>query len=149
MFAPKTILVPTDFSEFSDKALQQAIDIAKQHNAKIYLFHVIGTIHRQCAIDYCVDSRMVEEFEKNSVDASKEMMQAQIDKFPEAKSVEIITDTRKGTPYQEILEEQVARKVDLVVIASHGRTGLMHYLMGSVAEKVVMGATCSVLLVKS
>lgn len=148
MFAPKTILVPTDFSEFSDKALQQAIDIAKQHRAEIYLFHVIGII-RQCAMDYCVDNRVVEEMEKNTADASKEMMQAQIDKFPEAKSIEIITDIRKGTPYEEILEEQVKRKADLIVIASHGRTGLMHYLMGSVAEKVVVGAKCSVLLVRS
>jgi universal stress protein A len=147
MFSPKMILVPTDFSEYSDKALQQAVDIAKEHNSVIYLFHVVGII-QQCAVDYCLDNQIIEELEKKSIDSSKEMMKTQISKITEAKSSKIITDVKKGTPYEEILKEQAEKKIDLIVIASHGKTGLLHYLMGSVAEKVVKGAKCTVMLVK-
>ena len=148
MFSPKAILVPTDFSDYSDKALRQAADIAKQHKSRIYLFHVVGLI-QQCTIDYCLDSQIVNDLEKKSIDSSKKMMQAQINKVPDAKSVEIITDVRQGTPYEEILKEQVKKKIDLIVIASHGKTGLLHHLMGSVADKVTKGARCPVLLVKA
>ncbi|MCX5807125.1 MAG: universal stress protein [Proteobacteria bacterium] len=148
MFSPKKILVPTDFSKYSDKALQQAADIAKEHNSTIYLFHVIGII-QQCAVDYCLDNQIIEELEKKSIDSSKEMMKEQINKIAEAKSLKIITDVKKGTPYEEILKEQAEKKIDLIVTASHGKTGLMHYLMGSVAEKVVKGAKCTVMLVKA
>jgi universal stress protein A len=147
MFSPKKILVPTDFSDYSDKALQKAIDIAKQHNSTIYLFHVIGIV-QQCAIDYCLDNQVVEELEKRSAHSSTEMMKAQVNKIGDAGSVKIITDVKKGIPYEEILKEQEKRKIDLIVIASHGKTGLLHYLMGSVAEKVVKGAKCTVVLVK-
>lgn len=145
MFSPKTILVPTDFSEYSDVALEYAVDIAKQNNAKIYLLHVIGVI-RQCAADYCFDDETMKELEQKSIDASQEMIQKQMDKF---KGIEIIPDIKKGTPYEEILEEQQGKKMDLIVIASHGRSGLLSHLIGSVAEKVARGAKCPVLLLRS
>lgn len=145
MFSPKTILVPTDFSEYSDVALEYAVDIAKQNNAKIYLLHVIGVI-RQCAADYCFDDETMKELEQKSIDSSKEMIQKQMDKF---KGIEIIPDIKKGTPYEEILIEQEGKKMDLIVIASHGRSGLLSHLIGSVAEKVARGAKCPVLLLRS
>ena len=55
MFSPKKILVPTDFSVYADNALKQAIDVAKQNKAKIYLFHVIDDGFQQCAVDYCLN----------------------------------------------------------------------------------------------
>ena len=72
MFSPKKILVPTDYSEFSDNALKQALDIAKQHKAKIYLFHVVGLI-QQCAVDYCLDNAMLMELDKKSVKSAKDL----------------------------------------------------------------------------
>ena len=147
MFSPKKILVPTDFSAYSDKALGRALDIAKQHGAKIYLMHVVGLVH-QCATDYCMDDAMVTQLDKKSVESAKEMMKEQIKKADNTDGVEIISDVRKGTPYEEILNEEKAKKVDLIVIASHGKTGLLAHLMGSVAEKVARGAKGSVLLVK-
>ncbi|MDD5009570.1 MAG: universal stress protein, partial [Syntrophorhabdaceae bacterium] len=135
MFSPKTILVPTDFSEYSDKALQHATDIARQNNARIYLLHVIG-VTQQCIVDYCIDKQMVDQLEQQSIDSAKEMIRKQLDKLKEAESVEIVPDIRKGTPYEEILKEQEDKKMDLIVIASHGKTGLLSHLIGSVAEKV-------------
>ena len=147
MFSPKNILVPTDFSEYSDKALQQAIDIAKQFKSKIYLLHVVGLVI-QCTVDYCLPPQMVDQVENESISSAKKMISGQLLKFPDSKSIALIADIRKGTPYEEILKEQQEKKIDLIVIASHGKTGLISHLMGSVAEKVVRNAKCPILLVR-
>ncbi len=147
MFAPKNILVPTDFSEYSDKALQMALDIAKQFHSRIHLLHVVGLIN-QCTVDYCLDPQTVELVEKESMANAKQMMGKQLGKFQESKSVEIVADIRQGTPYEEILRDQQEKKTDLIVIASHGQTGLKRHLLGSVAEKIGRQAKCPVLLIK-
>jgi nucleotide-binding universal stress UspA family protein len=149
MFKPKTILVPTDFSSFSDLALSKAADLAAQFSGKIFLLHVIDEHIRGVAVDYCLKEEVILGLEQESIRASKERLQKEVDAVAEAKSVEVIFDILIGNPAELILQEQKERAVDLVVIASHGRTGLMKYLIGSVAEKVVRGATCPVLVVKS
>ncbi|MBP1749449.1 MAG: UspA protein [Deltaproteobacteria bacterium] len=147
MIAPKRILVPTDFSEFSDDALEVAYDIAKQYQAKIYLLHVIETI-QQCAVDYCLEEQTVDELEKQILASSEKMMKEQIEKVVKSKDVEIITDIRKGTAHREILKEEQSRNIDLVVISSHGKTGFLGHLLGSVAEKITREAKCPVVLVR-
>ena len=147
MFSPKSILVPTDFSDYSDKALQNAIDIAKQFKGRIYLLHVVGIVI-QCTVDYCLAPQTVNQVENESVATAKKMLTDQLAKFPDSKLVEIIADIRKGTPYEEILRDQQEKKIDLIVIASHGKTGVLSHLIGSVAEKVVRSAKCPVLLVR-
>ena len=147
MFEPKKILVPTDFSRYSDVALRQAVAIAQQHKSKLYLLHVIGMIH-QCSVDYCIDNATVEALEKKSIKTSKEMMEKQVRRVAKSGDVEIITDVRKGTPYKEILKEQENKKIDLIVIAAHGKTGILGHLMGIVAEKVSKHAKCAVYMVR-
>ena len=147
MFAPKNILVPTDFSEYSDRALQEAIDIANQYHSKIYLLHVAEMVIH-CTVDYCLDPQTVTQVENETIQASKKMMQDQVAKFQKSNAVEIITEIRKGTPYEEILKDQQEKNIDLIVIASHGQTGLMRYLVGSVAEKVLRHSKSPVLLVR-
>jgi len=147
MFAPKKILVPTDFSEYSDAALKYAIDVARQRGAKIYLLHVIGLI-QTCAVDYCFDQPTLDALEKKSASTAEDMMKKQLELFPEAKSVDITTDVRKGVPYEEILNEQKAKDIDLIVMSSHGKTGLLGHVLGSGAEKVMKKAACPVLLIR-
>jgi universal stress protein A len=147
MAAVKKILVPTDFSKFSDSALKQAVEMAKQSKAKIYLFHVIHVI-QQCAVDYCLDNATVEDLERKSMQSSLDMMQKQIRRVVKSSDVDIVSDVRKGTPYPEILKEQEDKKIDLIVIATHGQTGLIGHLLGSVAEKVAKHAKCPVFLVR-
>ncbi|MGA3084546.1 MAG: universal stress protein [Thermodesulfobacteriota bacterium] len=147
MFSPKSILVPTDFSEYSDKALQQAIDIAKQFKGKIYLLHVIGIVIPYM-VDYSIDPRILNQVENASETTSKKMLRDQLAKFPDSKSIEIIDDIRRGVHYMEISNYQQEKKIDLIVISSHGKTGLLSHLIGSVAEKVLRSAKCSVLLVR-
>lgn len=145
MFTPKNILVPTDFSEYSDHALREAVDIAVQNKARINLLHVVDRL-QPCSVDYCIKEEVLLAVEKESIRASQEKMQKEVARIAKDQKLDIAFDVKTGVPYEEILKEQQDKKADLIVIASHGRTGLLHHL-GSVADKVMRGAKCPVLLV--
>ena len=150
MFAPKKILVPTDFSVYADNALKQAIDIAKQNKAKIYLLHVIDDSFQQCAVDYCLNEGTVQSILKDSIKNAKDKLQQEAKKVTDSNSsIEIIYDARRGIPYEEILKDQEEKGIDLIVIASHGKTGILKNLLGGVVDKIIKRAKCQVLLVKS
>ncbi|MBU4583095.1 MAG: universal stress protein, partial [Proteobacteria bacterium] len=145
MFDPKNILVPTDFSEDSDRAFLTALDIAGKGGSRIFLLHVIsGTVQRYVS-DYCIDEGIVERVLSEGVVYSNEKLRETIARFPESRAVKVIPDLRKGQPHEEILKEASERKIDLIVIASHGKAGLRKYFIGSVAEKVMKEAKCPVL----
>jgi universal stress protein A len=147
MFAPKRILVPTDFSDYSDEALKQALELAKQYNSKVYLLHVANPI-TQCVGDYCLDTSTVKQAEDAEILQAKERMQREIQKFSEFRDIEVISDIREGEPVEEILKEQEEKDVDLIVMPSHGKTGLLKRLIGQISEKVTEEAKSSVLLVR-
>ena len=147
MFTPKSILVPTDFSEFSDRAVLQAADIAEQNNAKIFLLHVVDKL-QQCAIDYCIPIETMMKVQSDSEKEAAKKMREEAEKILKTKNIDLVFDVKAGIPYEEILKEQQERKADLIVIASHGRTGLLRTLIGSVAERVMREAKCPVLLVR-
>jgi universal stress protein A len=147
MFQPKRILVPTDFSKYSDKALEKAVAIASEHNSKIYLLHIVDEI-MQCAVDYCLDASLVAQIEKQSITFAEENLKKEAKKISASKDLQIISDVKKGDTYETILKEQKDKGIDLIVIASHGKKGLIKHL-GSVADKVLRGAKCPVLLVKA
>lgn len=147
MFAPKRILVPTDFSDYSDEALKQALELAKQYNAEVYLLHVANPI-TQCAGDYCLDAAAVKKAEDAEILHAKEMMQKELSKFTEFQEIEVISDIREGETVEEILKEQEEKSVDLIVMPSHGKTGFIKRLMGQISERVMEEAKSSVLLVR-
>ena len=147
MFAPKRILVPTDFSDYSDEALKQALELAKQYHSKVYLLNVAYPVS-QCAADYCLDTATVKQAEDSELLKAKEMMQKELKKFPEFREIEVISDIREGEPVEEILKEQEEKGVDLIVMPSHGRTGMLKRLMGQISEKVMEEAKSPVLLVR-
>ena len=74
-------------------------------------------------------------------------MQAQIDKFPDTESIEIIPDIRKAVHYEEILKVQAEREIDLIVIASQDTTKSLPFLKGGMAEKVIKKAKCAVMVI--
>jgi universal stress protein A len=148
MLKPTKILVPTDFSEYSDKALKQAIDIAKQYNAKVYLLHVIHDEVHQCVVDYCISEDQMKQVKDSMAAGARANLEKQVAKFPQAKEVELFQDVKQGIPYEAILKEEKERGIDLIVIASLGRTGIAKYIIGSVARNVLKGAKCPVLLTK-
>ncbi len=148
MFKPKKILVPIDFSEYSAKAAERALNIAKQSDAEVIFFHVVTQDINTCSIDYCLPDDEVNKFDKRIVEGAKDRLQKEPAKFPLAKEVKISTEVVKGIPYEEILKFQTLNEVDLIVIASHGRSGIAKFFLGSVASNVLKEATCEVLLVK-
>ena len=148
MFAPKNILVPTDFSKYADAALKKAVDIAIQHDTNIYLLHVIDEQIQQCAVDYCIDYAVVKQLENDSIKASRDKLKKEADAIIKTKKIKVILDVKNGVPSEVILSEQKAKKIDLIVIASHGKTGFLKKPMGSVADKVVKGSKCPVIVVE-
>lgn len=146
MFQPRKILVPTDFSEDSDLAFRMALSIAVNYQARIFLLHVIS---KQDLADYCLDQNIVDRVLNESIVFSNEKLQEVIDKNQQYRNIKVIPDVRRGQPYEEILNEASERKIDLIVIASHGKTSLQKYFIGSVTEKVMKEAKCPVLLVRS
>ncbi len=149
MFQPRKILVPTDFSEDSDQALRMALSIAVTYQARIFLLHVISTTVQQSLSDYCLDQSILNRVLNESIVFSNEKLKEAIDRIQENGNIKIISNVRKGQPYEEILKEAAERTIDLIVIASHGKTGFQKYFIGSVTEKVMKEAKCPVLLIRS
>lgn len=148
MFAPKNILVPTDFSDYSDKALKQALEIATQYKSKVNLLHVIAPL-APCTVDYCPDDAVLHQAEENMISQASNQMHAEVDKFNEFKGLAYDYDVREGHPSDEILKDQEEKGVDLIVMASHGKTGFIKRMIGTVSEKVAEEARCSVLIVRN
>ncbi|OPY80811.1 MAG: putative universal stress protein [Syntrophorhabdus sp. PtaU1.Bin058] len=148
MLKPTNILVPTDFSEHSDRALEQALDIAGHYNARVYLFHVIHQVIYQCVVDYSLSAEIVEDLKKKAEDAAYDGLKKQLEKFPQSKEVEVRTGIATGIIYDEILREAEEKKIDLIVIASLGQSGIAKYLIGGVTRNVLKGARCPVLLTR-
>ena len=150
MFAPRRILVPTDFSEHSDMALKKALDIAYQYKAKIYLLHVINDRFYDWALQCSGSSgNIIGDLEEKSMENARENLREQMDAFALAGKVEIIPEIKIGCPSQVILSEQEEKEIDLLVIASHKETGMIRRFLGNVAETVVRSATFPALVVNS
>ena len=143
----KTILVPTDFSEYAERAFHWATSIAADWGAKIVLLHVGPTMSHLAFPEsiYLTDLKRMEN--DLLADAENRIQAFAAKKGASAVSVE--TRVVVGEPSREIC--QVAAEVDaeLIVMGSHGRTGLSHILLGSVAERVVRHSSCPVLVVRS
>lgn len=148
MLKPTRILVPTDFSEYSDRALGQALDIAQEYYAKVYLLHVLYEIQDYTGLSFISTEKMFKEFKDNATAWARKCLELQLERFPQARDMEVFTNVRQGIPYEEILKEAKDERIDLIVIASLGKTGVSKYFVGSVARNVLKGAKCPVLLTK-
>lgn len=148
MVTPKKILVPTDFSEYSTKAYTRALDLAKSTGAEIVLFHVVDQDIPACNMEYCLQEEEVEKQEKALLEGAKKRLLKEIETLSSPGEVKISTEIREGIPYEEILKYQDLNNVDLIVIASQGRSAIAKYFLGSVSTNVLKGAKCEVLLVK-
>lgn len=148
MLMPTKILVPTDFSEFSDKALAQAFDIAHEYKAKVHVLHVVHEKIGHSLDDYDLTPQSIRGMEAQMINGAKKKLQKQLDKFPQAKGLDVTVDAVIGNPSEEILRTQSEKGIDLIIISSLGRTGLAKYFIGGVARNVLKGATCPVLLTK-
>jgi nucleotide-binding universal stress UspA family protein len=150
MFTLKKILVPTDFSQSSERALEKALDLAEEYKAKVTLLHVDENV-RQCAADYCLATEEVMSAEEDNARKSRELMEKEARTWVGKTHVEIEFDIKKGKPDQVILEEQERLGSDLIVIGTHGEKGFLkkHHILGSVADKVVHKAKSPVMVIRA
>lgn len=139
-----SILVPIDFSARSKKALAYALPFAKQFGAKLILLHVVEPVVTPdfaTSFPLAIESDKVEAASKGRLE--RIVKQQAID----PKLVEK-TLVRQGSPFREIVDAARTLKSDLIIISTHGYTGLKHALLGSTAERVVRHAPCPVLVVR-
>jgi len=147
MLKPTKILVPTDFSEYSRKALKQGLDIAQQYGAQVYVVHVLHGKNPYDTTDGTIPS-YYKDIEKEMIERARKKLQEEVDTFPHAKDLEVFIEVISGNTSEAILAEERDKGIDLIVIASLGQSGIAKYLIGSVARNVLKGAKCPVLLSK-
>lgn len=138
-------LVPIDFSEYADQALAYAIRLAGTLDARLTLLHAMQPLP-MAGVDMGValPATYLQEVEAE-VQRSMEAALARVTAAGLTGEQVVLY----GVPFQEIVDTAKARQVDLIIMGTHGRTGLLHVLLGSVAEKVVRLAPCSVLVVRT
>lgn len=146
MWPPRKILCPTDFSEGSKTAISQATELAKQFRAAIYLLHAISMQAPPLPTDpgYSFDMLetnkiLDEQARRNLQPAAEQLKNAGIT----TRAIVVIGDAATA-----IVETAEREQVDLIVIATYGKTGWRRLAFGSVTEKVVRLATCPVLTIR-
>jgi nucleotide-binding universal stress UspA family protein len=137
------ILVPTDFSDCSRKALHYATAFAKIFRAEIFLLHVLDMPLAAGEAGMAVE---MAAYQKSIHAAADKGMIAFLKDHPEPPPAE--KEIRAGVPYREIIQTADNQRIDLIVMGTHGRTGLGHFLLGSVTERVVRHARSPVLVVR-
>ena len=139
----KTIVVPIDFSRPSNDALRYAIRLADQFGAVLRLVHVVEPAPFLNDLPNVALIRSDAEIANAAKVKLQAIAQDDIDEL-----IPVYPEVRIGKPYQEIVAAAKVGDADLIVIATHGYTGLKHALLGSTTERVVRHAHCPVLVVR-
>jgi universal stress protein A len=139
----KTIVVPIDFSAESNNALRYASKLAAQFGSTLQLVHVVEPASFVNDLPNVVIMRSDQEIAKEAGIRLQSIVKDEIER-----QISVRSEVRIGKPYQEIVSAAKVLDADLIVISTHGHTGLKHALLGSTAERVVRHAECPVLVVR-
>lgn len=146
MLTLHSILCPTDFSEFSELAIRYACELAEKFQAELHLLNVLqdyGAVAPGTGETFAPFTDWLPQLRKES--------QEQLDTLPGpewANKIHVHRTTRVGAPVDEITKFAKEHNIDLIVQGTHGRRGVKHMLLGSVAENIVRYASCPVLTVR-
>lgn len=141
----KRVLHPTDFSDASTAALATACGMAEKFGAELHLLHVIqdmtaiapyGAAEAYLPVEWHAEARLLAEKSLNDLPSA------------DCKAAKVVRTITEGSPYFEIIEYAKTNAIDLIVMGTHGRTGLPHMLLGSVAEKVIRSVTAVCMTVR-
>jgi|SRR3990172_10291521 len=141
----KRILVPIDFSDYSKSALNYAVEFVRHFKSELYLIYVVEPVI------YPPDFSMGQiaipsidlEMDKRAKDELVNLVKKQIPSEIKTKTI-----VKTGKPFIEIIETASELDADMIIIATHGHSGMEHILFGSTAEKVVRKAPCPVLTLR-
>jgi nucleotide-binding universal stress UspA family protein len=145
MFAPKRILVPVDFSEPSTRALMHAIAMAEQFGASLDVLHVVPNpyVDDPAGLYLPVPVTYVNDL----MNDARKRLDALLDSVDHQR-LRARPIVKAGDPLRHVVEYARNESMDLIVLGTHGRSGVAHLLLGSVAERVVRTAPCPVLTVR-
>jgi nucleotide-binding universal stress UspA family protein len=140
----RTILVPVDFSDNALSVIEWGGHLARQHNSKLVLFHAY---HLPVEFQQLEGAYLPPDFWAN-VKAEAQQSLGRFETELRGDGLEVESVVREGYAATAIVEEAAEIGADLIVIGTHGLSGLKHMLLGSIAERVVQKAPCPVLTVK-
>lgn len=141
----KNILIPIDFSDYSKNALRYAVQFAKNFQAKMYLIYVVEPMIYPA--DFSMGQVAIPSMDADLQNRAEEELKNLANNFVDS-SLELETLIKTGKPFVEINETAKEIDADLIIMATHGHTGVEHLLFGSTAEKVVRKAPCPVLTLR-
>jgi len=144
-FRLQTILVPVDFSPFSTKSLDYAVAFAAQFRATIVLLHVVEPV--VYPENYVTLPAVSDDLQQSLMRSAEQKLAEQCRQL-KSLPTQVKPMTRLGRPFTEIAEAAKELPADLIIISTHGYTGLKHVLLGSTAERVVRHAPCPVLTLR-
>ena len=141
----RRILAPTDFSELSKQGLQSALELADAFGAKLLLLYVVEPppYPVEGIVPSHLGATMLDDLERQATNDLAQMLSE-----TQASNMDVARRVVVGIPYRKIVDVAEEEKIDLIVMTTHGRTGLSHLVMGSVAEKIVRTAPCPVLTIR-
>lgn len=142
----RRILHATDFSRASNRAFETAVDFAKNNRAELLLVHVVVP-NIAYPIDSYADPSLYVELDRSTQRQARNSLEKLVNKVKKAK-IRVKGLLLRGTAHAQIVRTAKNRRADMIVIGTHGLTGLKKLLMGSVAGRVVSEATCPVLTVR-
>jgi nucleotide-binding universal stress UspA family protein len=145
--AYRRILWPTDFSPLAEAALPHALKLAADSGAELVVLHVLPTA-ALFAIPEVAGAAWEQLKRENRTIGKAELHRVTEQLQGKAPKLRVHSVLAQGVPFEQILRVAKRLRCDLIVLATHGRTGLQHVLMGSVAENVVRRAPCPVLTVR-
>jgi nucleotide-binding universal stress UspA family protein len=139
----RKILAPTDFSDLSKVGIRYALEMARDTCAEVVVYHVIDFG------EYWTNNpRNIPQYGNIFEDSRRLLDRFLAEHFADCIDlVEVRQVVEIGTPYKNIVDKAATEAVDMIVISTHGRTGIDHLILGSVAEKVVARAPCPVLVI--
>jgi nucleotide-binding universal stress UspA family protein len=146
MISVKKILYPTDFSKPSLYAFEYAVEMAKKFDAELEIVHVM--FDETQVVSFYLPQVTFENLAEDMAEGAQQQLNNFIAENPELLNIQHSCKLLKGTPFIEIIRHAKETEAELIVIGTHGRTGLEHVLFGSTAEKVVRKAPCPVFTVR-
>jgi nucleotide-binding universal stress UspA family protein len=145
----KRILVPTDFSDYAEHALEYAVGLISLYRAQIFVLHVfylqeyLSLMSEKPDAGSKAAAEVLEAAKGRAISKLEDIVGRLADQHAIA-----IPSLSIGVPFEEIVKYATEMDIDLIVMSTHGRAGLAHFLLGSTTERVISHATCPVLVVK-
>jgi universal stress protein A len=143
--AIKRILLPTDLSSYAATATQYACELATKFDAELHLLHTLE-VHLASTPGFAMGLALPQYVQESRAAAEKALTGVLDPQWSAGRKV--VRAVVEGSPREEIIRYARTQEIDLIVLATHGRSGLAHVLIGSVAESVVRTAPCPVLTVR-